>query len=120
MVEGTYMPGDGIRITPVFAVAANRLVDMFGEQAVAGVNCKGFAPDAIAAGTPGLAFDWKRGSYLVEAGALIAVNQYVMSDANGRVITYVAAPGVKVVGFCVTGASAATHKVEVFPLPPQP
>jgi len=114
------MPGDGIRITPTVAVAANRLVDMFGEQAVAGVNCMGFVPDAIAAGAAGLAFNWNRGSYLVEAGAAIAANQYVMSDVNGRVILYVAAPGVKIVGFCVTGASAPTHKVEVFPIPPQP
>lgn len=120
MVEGTYMPGDGIRITPTVAVAANRLVDMTGEQAGAGVNCRGFAPNAIAAGVSGLAFDWKRGSYLVEAGALIAANQIVMSDANGRAITYVPGPGVKYIGFCVTGASALTHKVEVFPFPPQP
>ena len=120
MVEGTYMPGDGIRITPAALIAANRLVDMTGEQAGAGVNCMGFAPYAIAAAASGLAFNWNRGSYLVEAGAVIAANQYVMSDANGRVILYVAAPGVKIVGFCVTGASALTHKVEVFPLPPQP
>lgn len=120
MSVGTYKPGDSDRITPAVAVAANRLVDMTGEQAGAGVNCMGFAPDAIAAGAEGLVQTWQHGSYLVEAGALIAANQYVMSDANGRPITYVAAPGVKIVGFCVTGASAATHPVEIFPLPPQP
>lgn len=125
MTEGTYVAGDGVKISPTAIINANRLVGLNNEQCTAGANARGYAPTAIAAGADGLAFDYKHGSWLVEAGAAIPLAlgggtyEIVMSDGNGRVITYVAGVGVKQVGLIFTAASAATHKVEVFPIAPQ-
>jgi hypothetical protein len=125
MTEGAYIPGDGVKLSPTAIINANRLVGLNGEQCTAGANARAFVPTAIAAGADGVGFDYKSGSWLVEAGAAIPLAlgggtyEIVMSDANGRIITYVAGVGVKQVGLIFTAASAATHKVEVFPIAPQ-
>ena len=116
MAEGRYQPGNIDRITPAVLCARHRCVDETGEQAtIAGDPVWGATIDPIAAGDEGAIVT--EGTCLVEAGAGIALGmgggtyQAVMTDANGRLITYVA--GQTQFGNIHVAATGLGHHVEV-------
>ena len=118
MPVGRFFPLLITTIHPTVAVTRHRFIRFGDEQAtVLGQRITGGAPENITAGTDGACI--QMGSVVIEAGAPIALDgtgiQWVMTDANGRAITYVA--GNAVAGFIKIAASAATHEIEVFLLP---
>ena len=116
MAEGTYSPLRIKRVTPVAAIAANRFVDITGEQAtVAGDPIMGVAPEAIAAGVPGPVI--VSGSANVEADGVIALAQgggtyeNIMTDANARATAYIA--GQTQAGLIYVASTGLGHVIEV-------
>jgi hypothetical protein len=91
------------------AVAANRFVTGAGAQAGADANTFGVARSggAIAEKVPVDVL----GTAIVEAGAAVAVNDTVKSDATGRAITWVTS-GAKV-AIALEAATAAGQFIEV-------
>ena len=116
MAEGTYSPLRIKRVTPVAPIAANRFVDISGEQAtVAGDPIMGVSMEAIAAGVPGPVI--VSGSANIEADGVIALGswgattQEIMTDANGRATAYVA--GQTMAGLIYVASTGLGHVVEL-------
>ena len=94
-------------------VSANRFVTPLGAQAAADANTYGVARSSGVAGervTINIL-----GTSTVEAGAAIAANATVKSDASGRAIPW-AASGAKV-ALALEAASAAGQMIEVLLIP---
>lgn len=94
-------------------VAASRFVTPAGAQAGADANTLGVVRTAGVSGEKVTAD--VLGTAVVEAGAAVAANATVKSDASGRAITWVTA-GAKV-GIALQAASAAGDLIEVLLIP---
>jgi hypothetical protein len=95
-------------------IAANRFVTPAGAQAGADANTLGAARFAAAAAGEKIPVD-VLGTAVVEAGAAVAANATVKSDASGRAITWVTS-GAKV-GLALQAAGAAGEMIEVLLIP---
>lgn len=120
MPVGPYNPDNIQTIHPSVAVSARRFIRGNGEQAtVQGQFVNGASEEAIAAG--GFGPCAIGGTVCVEAGAPIALGrgggtfEWVMTDANGRAITYVA--GNAAAGFITVAATVATQQLTVHMVP---
>lgn len=94
-------------------VAASRFVTPAGAQAGADANTLGVTRTAGVSGDKVTAD--VLGTAIVEAGAAVAANATVKSDASGRAITWVAS-GAKV-GIALQAAGAAGDLIEVLLIP---
>ena len=94
-------------------VTANRFVTPAGAQAGADANTLGVVRTAGVSGEKVTAD--VLGTAIVEAGAAVAANATVKSDASGRAITWVSS-GAKV-GIALQAASAAGDLIEVLLIP---
>ena len=120
MAVGPYNPDNIQTIHPTVVVAARRFIRPNGEQAtVAGQFVNGASEEAIAAGGFGTCAEG--GTVCVDAGAPIALGraggtfEWVMTDVNGRAITYVA--GNAAAGFITVAATVATQQMTVHMVP---
>ena len=94
-------------------IAANRFVTPAGAQAGADANTLGVCRQAAGVGDK-VTVD-VLGTAIVEAGAAVAANATVKSDASGRAITW-ATSGAKV-GLALLAATAAGQMIEVLLIP---
>lgn len=94
-------------------IAANRFVTPAGAQAGADANTLGVCRQAAAAADK-ITVD-VLGTAIVEAGAAVAANATVKSDASGRAITWVTS-GAKI-GLALEAAGAAGQMIEVLLIP---
>lgn len=94
-------------------IAANRFVTPAGAQAGADANTLGVVRTAGVSGDKVTAD--VMGTAIVEAGASVAANATVKSDASGRAITWVTS-GARV-GIALQAASAAGDLIEVLLIP---
>lgn len=95
-------------------VAANRFVTPAGAQAGADANTLGVTRAAAAAANDKMPVD-VLGTAIVEAGAAIAANATIKSDATGRAITWVTS-GARV-AIALQAATQAGQMIEVLLIP---
>lgn len=100
-------------VTAAGTIGANRLITPAGVLAGAGENTLGVARTAAVANDK-ITAD-VLGTAIVEAGAAVAVNASLKSDATGRAITW-ATSGAKV-GIALQAAGAAGEFIEVLLIP---
>lgn len=110
----TQIPILVLTVAAAGAITAGRFVTPAGAQAGADANTLGVARAAAAAAGEKIPVD-VLGVAVVEAGAAVAANATVKSDASGRAITWATA-GAKV-GLALDAATAAGAMIRVLLIP---